>query len=59
MNTLQVWIDDDSGLIHRVRIEEENGSVRHLDLSNLEVNPKLDPELFTFTPPPGASVLER
>lgn len=55
----QLWIDDASGLIHRVRIEEENGSVRHLELTNLDVNPELDPGLFTFAPPPGASVLER
>jgi len=55
----RVWIDEASGLIHRVILEEENGSIRNVALSNLDVNPVLDPALFSFTPPPGANVLER
>jgi outer membrane lipoprotein-sorting protein len=54
-----VWIDDATGLIHRVVLEEENGSVRRIDLSAIEVDPSLDPDLFAFTPPAGAAILQR
>ena len=55
----RIWVDEASGLIHRVILEEENGSIRNVALSNLDVNPVLDRALFSFTPPPGANVLER
>jgi outer membrane lipoprotein carrier protein len=54
-----VWIDDLTGLIHRMWLEEENGSLRRLDLSRLEVDPVLDPSVFVFTPPEGAAILQR
>lgn len=54
-----VWIDDASALIRKVVIEEENNSVRTVTLSDLEVDPVIDPARFTFTPPAGANVLAR
>jgi outer membrane lipoprotein carrier protein len=53
-----VWIDDSDSLIRRVRIEEENGSVRTVDLRALELDPRLEPGLFRFTPPEGVRVVD-
>ncbi len=52
-----VWIDRESRLIRRVEIEEENGSVRRVTLSNLEVDPALGAGHFEFTPPAGVQVV--
>jgi outer membrane lipoprotein-sorting protein len=54
-----VWISEESAMIRKVVLEEENGSVRTVELSALDVDPTVDPARFTFTPPPGAQVLER
>ena len=43
-----------SGVVYHELIEQARTV-----LSNLEVNPVLDPAVFSFTPPPGANVLER
>ena len=54
-----VWIDTVNGLIRRTEIREENGSVRRVTLSDLDLSPEPDPGLFRFTPPPGAQVIRR
>jgi outer membrane lipoprotein carrier protein len=54
-----VWIDADNGLIRRTEIREENGSVRRVILSGLDLSPELESGLFHFTPPPGAQVIRR
>ena len=54
-----VWIDEGEAMIRKVVLEEENGSIRTVALSRLELDPVVDPARFTFTPPPGANVLER
>lgn len=55
----RVWIDSESWLIRRVRIEEENGSIRQVDLANMEMNPAISRDLFHFAPPAGAQVIDR
>jgi outer membrane lipoprotein carrier protein len=57
--TLRVWIDDADGFARRFQITEHNGVTRTFHLSRLERNPVLDDELFRFTPPPGARIVER
>jgi outer membrane lipoprotein carrier protein len=54
-----IWVDAGSPVLRRVRIEDENGSVRTVTLENVELNPDVDPDWFTFTPPPGAVVISR
>jgi outer membrane lipoprotein carrier protein len=54
-----VWIDASKGLIRRTVIREENGSVRRVTLSDLDLSPDLDPGIFRFTPPPGTQVIRR
>lgn len=57
--SLKVWIDDQDSLIRRFILTNDNGVVQNFSLSNLEVNPKLDASLFRFTPPAGATIIDR
>lgn len=45
------------GLPQAMRLADNFGQVTQLAFSKLERNPKLDPEVFRFTPPKGADVL--
>ena len=54
-----VWIDEVNGLIRKTEIREENGSVRRVTLSDLDLAPVPEAGLFSFTPPPGAQVIRR
>lgn len=53
----RVWIDEQDALIRRVRIEGDNGSIRTVDLRDVELDPAVDAELFRFTPPQGVQVV--
>lgn len=56
---LKIWVDAEDHLIRRFEVMEENGIVRHFELSNLRLNQTLADDLFRFTPPPGAHVVDR
>ena len=56
---LRIWVDDRDHLVRRFEITEENGNVRLIELHGLEINRPLDEELFRFTPPPNARIVER
>jgi outer membrane lipoprotein carrier protein len=56
---LKVWIDEGDALVRSFEIHEQNGSVRRFDLTGLVRNPTLADDLFRFTPPEGARVVER
>ncbi|HEY8483497.1 MAG TPA: outer membrane lipoprotein carrier protein LolA [Longimicrobiales bacterium] len=56
---LKVWVDERDHLVRRFEITEENGAVRRFELRNLVLNPSLGDELFRFTPPPGARIIDR
>ncbi len=52
----RLWLDIESNLIRRLELHEESGNVRTVTLTNLDLSPVLDPDLFTFTVPEGARV---
>lgn len=54
-----VWVAVESRLLVRVRINDDNGSVRTLTLSDMRLNPELPEDHFTFHPPPGARIVTR
>ena len=56
---LKVWIDDQDHLVRRFELTEENGNVRHMELSDVTVNPTLPDSLFEFTPPADAIIVSR
>jgi len=55
----RLWVDQERSLILQAQIEMENGSVRTVTLSDIRLNPTLDPDRFRFVPPPGAQVIRR
>lgn len=58
-NEARLWLDRDRLLILQVRVGMENGSVRTITLSDIDLDPPPDPGRFRFTPPPGAQVIRR
>ncbi len=52
-----VWIDAADSLLRQVRVEEENGSVRTVTLTRVELGVAPPPGWFTFVLPPGAHVI--
>lgn len=54
-----VWIDRSEHVLRRVRVEEENGSVRTVNLDGIRLGAGAPEGWFTFTPPPGTQVITR
>jgi len=52
-----VWIDAADRTLRRVRVEEENGSVRTVTLKAVQMGAAPPAGWFTFTVPPGAQVI--
>lgn len=57
--TLKVWIDGADYLARRFQITEPSGTVVEFQLTNLIANPSLGDDIFRFTPPAGATIIER
>jgi outer membrane lipoprotein carrier protein len=55
---LKVWIDAQDALVRRFVLTENNGLVQEITLSNLAINPALSNDLFQFTPPANAKIIE-
>ena len=56
---LKVWIDTQDSLVRRFELTEGNGTVRHFELRGIERNPTLGDDLFRFTPPADARIVDR
>ena len=54
-----IWLDSRRALILKAQIGMEDGSVRTVTLSQIQLNPPSDPERFSFVPPAGAQVIRR
>lgn len=52
-----LWIDRGAPALRRIRIEEENGTVRTITLSNIDFESDPAGAWFTFTPPEGALII--
>ncbi|NIP59061.1 MAG: outer membrane lipoprotein-sorting protein [Gemmatimonadetes bacterium] len=55
----RIWLGEESGLIRKVELVEENDSLRRITLSGIRLNPGLEPERFRFVPPTGIQVISR
>ncbi len=53
----RVWIDESQALVRRVEIHQENGSVRHLSLHDIDLAPGLTASDFRFVVPSGVLVV--
>ena len=52
----RLWLDAGNHLIRRLELHEESGNIRTVTLSDIDLRPDLDPDLFTFEVPEGARV---
>jgi outer membrane lipoprotein-sorting protein len=57
--SLKVWIDGMDSLVRRFIITEPTGAAVEFQLSNLAVNPNIGNDVFRFTPPADAVIVER
>jgi outer membrane lipoprotein-sorting protein len=52
-------LDAERSLILQIRLGMDNGSVRTVTLSDIQLDPPPDPSRFRFTVPEGAQVIRR
>lgn len=53
----ELWIDQGTPTLRRIRFQEENGTVRTITLTNIDFASDPEGAWFTFTPPPGAHII--
>lgn len=56
---LKVWVDERDYLVRRFELTEESGKVQEFELHDLRINGTLADDLFRFTPPPDAHIVDR
>jgi outer membrane lipoprotein-sorting protein len=52
-----LWIEQSTSLLRVIRLEEENGNERTINLRNIEFDVAPPAGWFTFAPPPGVLVI--
>jgi outer membrane lipoprotein-sorting protein len=52
-----LWIEQGTSVLRVIRLEEENGNERTINLRDVEFGVTPPQGFFTFTPPPGALVI--
>lgn len=55
----EVWIDEGTPVLRRIRITEENGSIRTVMLEDVALGAEPPQGWFEFTPPDGVQVIAR
>jgi outer membrane lipoprotein-sorting protein len=55
----RVWIDPAEGMIRRVEVAEDNGTVRRITLDQIRVDPPVEARAFTFQVPDGVRIITR
>lgn len=53
-----LWVRQSDHIVTRLRATDRNGSTLDLRLHDIVVNPALNAEAFTFSPPPEAEVVD-
>jgi outer membrane lipoprotein carrier protein len=66
ISRLYVWVDNDTSLIHRIRMIDHFDTVTDLFFDNIKQlngtdpgGPAIDSELFSFNPPPGTEIINQ
>lgn len=55
----KVWVDAKDGLIRQFEVTDAQGLMRKVTLTDVQVNAKVDPAAFRFSPPKGVRVVDR
>ena len=53
-----IWMRERDDLATRLEVLDVNGTKMAFRLDNIELNPPVDDEMFTFTPPEGTEVVD-
>lgn len=53
-----IWMRDEDALATRLEVLDVNGTRMAFRLDNIELNPPVSDDMFTFTPPEGAEVVD-
>ena len=53
-----IWMREQDDLATRLEVLDVNGTKMAFRLDNIELNPPVDDEMFTFTPPEGTEVVD-
>lgn len=53
-----VTLGFDGPVLRRLLLDDRLGQQTRIDLTDVRINPRLEPELFRFVPPPGADVID-
>ena len=53
-----IWMREQDDLATRLEVLDVNGTKMAFRLDNIELNPPVDNEMFTFTPPEGTEVVD-
>lgn len=53
-----IYMRDSDALVTRLQVTDINGTRMDFTLEDLRINPSLDRTVFTFTPPPGAEIVD-
>ena len=66
ISRLYVWVDDETSLIHRIRMVDHFDTVTDLFFDNIRQlsgtdpnGPAIDSKLFSFSPPPGTEIINQ
>jgi outer membrane lipoprotein carrier protein len=54
-----IWVDDADGLVRQFETTDQNGVVRRVTITKLQVNAPVDRRAFRFTPPEGTRVFDQ
>ncbi|MCX6152126.1 MAG: outer membrane lipoprotein chaperone LolA [Ignavibacteriales bacterium] len=54
---IKIWVDD-SNLIKKVEISDNNGATLEFELSNIKLNQKISNDKFNFSPTKGIEVID-
>ena len=54
-----VWVDDDDALIREFEETEPTGVTRHVRLTSIEPNVAVERQVFEFSIPPGAKIVDQ
>lgn len=58
ISEIRIWVNDEL-LIYRIKVTSADGDIFELQLSNIELNPELDPALFDATIPENYEIGDR
>ena len=53
-----VTLGFDGPALRRLLLDDRLGQQTRIDLTDVRINPRLAPDLFRFSPPPGADVID-